>query len=94
MSFNIGDRVEYINQSPVNNGRIRYGSIGTVVSMSSDFELAVGVEWDEEIGSHNLRGKCKWGHGWWTSEGSLTLHTEEQLELASDAELMQLLFGK
>lgn len=93
MKFCVGDRVEFIDKFPQNGGKICAGSVGTVVVQSSGTEDTVGVEWDEKIGSHNLGGLCKNGHGWWVYPETIAPHSETQFEPASDAELMQLLFG-
>lgn len=92
--FHIGDRVEFIGHLVLNGGRISIGKTGTVAAINHDSWLRIGVEWDEKIGTHDLGGKCKMGHGWWIAEDDLALCSEEPLEPASDAELMQFLFSE
>lgn len=94
MEFHVGDRVEFVGNFSQNGGKICPGQVGTVAAIRSSSSLTVGVEWDEKIGTHNLGGKCKMGHGWWLNRDQLAFYKDESFESASDAELMQLLFGK
>lgn len=58
--FKIGDRVVCI--IPLVATRSRKGQRGTVRGITADGWLK--VEFDEDIGGHDLNGKCKKGHGW------------------------------
>lgn len=89
--FCIGDRVEFIYEHALNDGRLCPGSIGTVVAIRTNSMLTIGVEWDKEMGGHGLNKKCKFGHGWWTSKDHIALYSESVFEPASDDEIMQLL---
>lgn len=64
--FSIGDRIRFIDN----------GDIGTIVYIDDFY----GIRFDNERKGryHDLSGKCKDGHGFWLSAGSLIhLDTEK-----------------
>lgn len=61
----IGDRVVCNRSIVTNHGRISPGDMGTIY-YAEDGEI--GVCWDDNIGGHDLWGKCEPGHGWFFSD--------------------------
>lgn len=55
--FKKGDRVECIHS----DGVIEVGDRGTVLFNDN----GLGVEWDRNVGGHDLMDSCENGHGWW-----------------------------
>lgn len=57
--FNIGDRVVCVDDMEIfvdHNSDITLGMTGTVRTLSKLGNVSVGVEWDEDVGGHNLNG--------------------------------------
>lgn len=76
------------------NTNLKAGDTGTIVAIDTH---AIGVAWDKPlVCGHNIGGLCEYGYGWFVGKENITLlkEQEEQFELASESELMQLLFCK
>ena len=75
--FQIGDRVICIDRGSKrgsyvdNNPMIKTGMTGTVRKFRDYTDIAVGVEWDENVRSHNLGGLCEWGYGYYVHPNAL-----------------------
>lgn len=59
IKFSKGDRVIAIDKYD-GNSRI-VGITGTVISSAGSM---ISVEFDEDVGGHDLTGKCRYGYGW------------------------------
>ena len=70
--FFAGDRVVAISGSDGNLNIV--GKIGTVIYDKDPTKP--GVEYDEYIGGHDLGGKCREGHGWYTYTNDLEYYYE------------------
>lgn len=91
--FHIGDRVvmvhpEYSDRRP----KLVAGSTGLIRSIVKDLPSQLGVEWDDDIGGHELDCGCTSGHGWWVKPQSCELEVRSELpEPASQEELFSFL---
>lgn len=72
--FKVGDRVKVIcNEEGIcssSNSRIKEGMLGTVLAIE-DSVPQIGVEFDDNIGGHNLGGVGKCSYCWYMCEESL-----------------------
>lgn len=80
--FNVGDRVKLIK-----SWGIQAGFEGTIMCFSNGASgVLCGVNYDEDVGGHNLNGCCEYGHGWYAPEDHFELIsnisdiTDEELE--------------
>lgn len=96
-----GDRVYALWDNPSGNRSIHAGYTGTIVDVypyEGGPEDSIGVRWDEEImEGHTCDGSCDTGHGWYVRANALEFIPEpehEDVELATDEELMCFLYGK
>lgn len=80
--FNIGDRVVYIDDSPVAHPNIFIGYNGTVCSVEG---CRIGVRWDDQIQfGHSCDGACEKGFGWYVFESQLRRDEDENVEIDED----------
>lgn len=61
MDFEIGDRVICKSSIRTYVGELRSGDTGTVRIRD---KKRIGIEWDNNVGGHDLQHLCKDGHGW------------------------------
>jgi len=89
-SFAVGDRVRALYSV---GSLCCNGEIGTVMAVLSEDDI--GVAYDNDIGGHDLDGRCKDGHGWWSSESFLEKYYEDLpvFQAADRAAIMSLIGG-
>ena len=83
MNFKVGDRVRAVKQYNWNTSIV--GKIGTIRVFAGNGDA--GVEFDENIGGHDLHvyGKCKDNHGWYCSNDILEpVHEHNKIVITTD----------
>ena len=84
-TFNVGDRVECIRDSPDGNDSISVGMQGVICTIVDDDTLYIGVRWDEEVtGGHDCRESCADGYGWFVTASDIK-RIDDNDELEVDA---------
>lgn len=84
-TFNVGDRVECIRDSPDDNDSISVGMQGVICTIVDDDPLYIGVRWDEEVtGGHDCRESCADGYGWFVTASDIK-RIDDNDELEVDA---------
>lgn len=76
--YQVGDRVRYVYP-----GTHRYKQEGTILVIHNK---DIGVQFDNPVRGHTLRGRCPDGYGWWTIGDKLEL-----IETLPDLDLNQLI---
>lgn len=84
-TFNVGDRVECIRDSPDDNDSISVGMQGVICTIADNAPLYIGVRWDEEVtGGHDCQGSCADGYGWFVTASDIK-RIDDNDELEVDA---------
>lgn len=90
-TFNVGDRVECIRDSPDNNGSISVGMQGVICTIVYNTSPHIGVRWDEEVGGHDCQGECSNGYGWFVTASDIK-RIDDNDEFEVDATELDKLF--
>lgn len=94
--FNIGDRVVCVDDMAVlvdHNSAITLGMTGTVRAFSKLTDVSVGVEWDEDVGGHDLNGALDRhsGRGYFVRPEALALFCDTLESFDARTEITDLL---
>lgn len=91
--FNIGDRVECVQNGASGNDNILCHMTGTVCFVDRYEFPPIGVRWDEYVCGHNCQNHCEYGHGWFVYPNEIRLFDESDEEISpfSDGDFEKLL---
>ena len=78
--FEIGDKVRVTHILATHSGEVTCEDTGTVYNVDGCSSGNIGVEFERNVGGHNLYGAeqhCKNGHGWYINKSKLEKIKEE-----------------
>lgn len=81
--FKVGDRVRVVAEEHEHGDPHINGKLGTIILIRDAY--VYGIEFDENIGGHNLSGFCKDKHGWNCHANQIELvHDSNKIVITTD----------
>ena len=79
--FSIGDRVVIVDTKSICFSA--YVEVGMTATIRNIISESIGIEFDVNVGGHDLGGMCKYGYGWYVLPKNIILAESINEELPS-----------